>query len=237
MITAQLSVEYPDWTAELGSADAEGMLLTSYFHESGYVGLFAFEARAFDAVVEAIRSDGRVASIQVVERYTPERGLDGGVLVVREAEREETAPLQILQREGVLPYGPTELRDGREFLTILAEEHEDVSRAVDALDEVACVEVSRVSQNFSWRLWPNHAEWQTVLDSISARQAELLVLALERGYFEIPREVTLTELADEFGVTKTTASHYIRKAQNNLMEFVIKYLGLSQELRGPAGRR
>lgn len=48
-------------------------------------------------------------------------------------------------------------------------------------------------------------------------QREALVTALEEGFFEIPRGITLAELADEIGVTHQALSERLRRAQETLV--------------------
>lgn len=51
-------------------------------------------------------------------------------------------------------------------------------------------------------------------DPLTAAQRDLLALALEKGYYETPRECTLTELADAAGVAKSTASERLHRAES-----------------------
>jgi predicted DNA binding protein len=46
---------------------------------------------------------------------------------------------------------------------------------------------------------------------LTPRQREHLTLAYRLGYFDVPRECTLAELADELGVHKSSASETIRR--------------------------
>jgi hypothetical protein len=46
---------------------------------------------------------------------------------------------------------------------------------------------------------------------LTPRQREHLTLAYRLGYFDVPRECTLAELADELGVDKSSASETIRR--------------------------
>jgi predicted DNA binding protein len=131
--------------------------------------------------------------------------------------------------EGFLPLGPTELHDGDECFDLLLEDREELSDATSILEEFGHVRIERISQEFSRRITPSAAEWQELLSSIPPRQRELLKLGLERGYFEIPREVTLEELADEMGITKTTASNHLRKAERKLMTFLVRYVDLAAD--------
>lgn len=53
---------------------------------------------------------------------------------------------------------------------------------------------------------------------LTERQRECLHAALRRGYFEVPRECTLAELAMDLGVDKSTASETIRRGQARVLE-------------------
>ena len=48
-------------------------------------------------------------------------------------------------------------------------------------------------------------------DRLTANQRETLRLAHERGYYEIPRKVTLDDLADELGVSNQAVSERLRR--------------------------
>jgi predicted DNA binding protein len=55
-------------------------------------------------------------------------------------------------------------------------------------------------------------------DLLTDRQRECLQVALRQGYFEVPRECTLAELADELDVDKSTASETVRRGQARVLE-------------------
>ncbi|MFC3476192.1 helix-turn-helix domain-containing protein [Halobacterium litoreum] len=48
-------------------------------------------------------------------------------------------------------------------------------------------------------------------------QREALEIALERGYFEVPRECSLAEVADEIGVSEQSVSERLRRAARHLV--------------------
>jgi predicted DNA binding protein len=52
---------------------------------------------------------------------------------------------------------------------------------------------------------------------LSEKQHDTLVLALERGYFEVPRRTTLGDLAEELGVSDTAVSQRIRRGCRGLV--------------------
>ncbi|WP_224270958.1 helix-turn-helix domain-containing protein [Haloprofundus salinisoli] len=52
---------------------------------------------------------------------------------------------------------------------------------------------------------------------LTNEQREALVLALQRGYFDTPSEVTLDELAEELGITKQAISDRIRRGNEKML--------------------
>jgi predicted DNA binding protein len=63
--------------------------------------------------------------------------------------------------------------------------------------------------------------WQhTLLPSVTLRndQREVLERAVERGYFETPREITLEELAAELDLPRSTVSYRLRRATADLVK-------------------
>jgi len=52
---------------------------------------------------------------------------------------------------------------------------------------------------------------------LSQEQREALLLALRRGYFATPSEVTLDELADELGITRQALSERIRRGNEQVL--------------------
>lgn len=53
--------------------------------------------------------------------------------------------------------------------------------------------------------------------NVSEKQFEALMTALEMGYFEIPRDATLGDLADALDISKRAASERLRRGQTNLV--------------------
>lgn len=57
---------------------------------------------------------------------------------------------------------------------------------------------------------------------LTTGQEELLYVALERGYYDIPRNVDMEELADEFGVSHQAISERLRRAHGTLVENALR---------------
>lgn len=59
-----------------------------------------------------------------------------------------------------------------------------------------------------------------VENALADEQLELLETAYERGFFELPRRASETDLAAELGVSQSTVSERIRSAQQSLLDVV-----------------
>ncbi|WP_231990825.1 helix-turn-helix domain-containing protein [Natronobacterium gregoryi] len=55
------------------------------------------------------------------------------------------------------------------------------------------------------------------LERLTARQQETFQTARELGYFAIPREASIEDVADELGCAPGTASEHLRKAQQRVV--------------------
>lgn len=66
---------------------------------------------------------------------------------------------------------------------------------------------------------------------VSGPQKEVLLAALEKGYFDVPREINLTDLADHLNISDTAASQRIRRGMNTLLSGTLA----SREKRDPDG--
>lgn len=63
-----------------------------------------------------------------------------------------------------------------------------------------------------------------LVPELTARQREVLLAAVDRGYYEIPRETTTAELADVVGVKRRTVEDHLRRAERKVVEAVREYV-------------
>ena len=58
-------------------------------------------------------------------------------------------------------------------------------------------------------------------DLLTPRQREVLEAAVRNGYFEVPRECTLAELAADLGIDKSTASGILRRGEARIVTWFL----------------
>jgi predicted DNA binding protein len=56
---------------------------------------------------------------------------------------------------------------------------------------------------------------------LTEKQRDALLLALQQGYFQTPRQVTLSKLADEFDISQQSLSDLIRRGNEALLEHAL----------------
>jgi len=215
-----------DWTAELANHDVFGEFIASTFRNNRYVGMLAVESQDCNAVHEVIREHDTVETVDLIEQYETSEGRCAATMLLR-GRLTEITPLQTLMYDGYLPLGPTQLVNGRECFDLLLNDRSELSEAINLLSDFGNVTVERITQDFRREIIPSRSEWQELLSSIPPRQREILNTAVEQGYFKIPRQVTLEEIAEKMDITKTTASNHLRKVEQQLVRFILPYINLA----------
>jgi predicted DNA binding protein len=56
---------------------------------------------------------------------------------------------------------------------------------------------------------------------LTGEQREALILALQRGYFDTPSQMSLSELADEFGISQQALSNRIRRGNKQVLQKIL----------------
>jgi predicted DNA binding protein len=151
-----------------------------------------------ESAAEAIRSHPDVVAYDSL--YADEER------VLAQYESTEQRLYGFLGRSSLPPEFPIVVEDGRfEFdLTATREQFEAVGTALD-------------QSEFDYDLL-SAVETADENDVLTDRQRECLGVALREGYFEVPRECTLGDVADAVGVDKSTASEIIRRGESRLLK-------------------
>lgn len=161
-------------------------------------------------IVESLRGRDRVDRVEVVED-------EGAETVVRVAGPPPSY-VAAARRVGVPIEGPVEVADGRATL-VVADDRERLSA-------------------FGRRLAAAGATVESTGDDepdpvLTEAQRDLVRAAVEAGYYDAPRECTLTELAADRDIAKSTCSETLHRAEGRVMwRFVEGQLSLGSEATG-----
>ncbi|MFC5366151.1 helix-turn-helix domain-containing protein [Salinirubrum litoreum] len=198
-----VSQTYPDVTFEV---------LAALPADDRGVGLVELSGRDVLSAVAAMEDHEAVTSLSIVGT-TPEEAV---------IQFETTEPLLLFSaRESGLPLQPPiTIRDGTATLE-LTTSRDRLAAMADQLDAMGL---------------DYHVEW--IKESVdpervlTARQRELVLEAVEAGYYDSPRDCTLTELADDLGLAASTLSETLHRAEGKVVrEFVADLSGATDDLR------
>lgn len=230
MLTVRLSVRYPDdWTEEIGRLGVGGDIYTATLHEREYMGLIRLHGEDLDEALPLIEEASYHESVEVVQHDRDARNTQHGnrtheqATVLVTAHLEEATPFLVMLEHGYMPLDPTTLKHGREFFDLIIRNRERLIRLVELLEPVGDVAIERVRPQVETATLPSQVAWNSLLGDLTDRQFEALSLAVESGYFAVPREATLSDVADAMGVEKSTAGEHLRRAMDSVAGFVVEH--------------
>ncbi|SFR35388.1 helix-turn-helix domain-containing protein [Halogeometricum limi] len=87
-------------------------------------------------------------------------------------------------------------------------------------------DIEASSFSFELRRLRDESRTEEAEANLTAIQRETLSVALSAGYFEVPRSATLSDLADELGVSKQAVSERLRRATGILAEETVEGLSV-----------
>ncbi|WP_255171550.1 helix-turn-helix domain-containing protein [Natrononativus amylolyticus] len=133
---------------------------------------------------------------------------------------ETTAPLLMFSsRDSGMPIElPVEIRDGEATIEVTGS-RERLSELADQLQLFGLqYRIDHVRERLHQR------------QLLSERQCELVVAAVERGYYDTPRCCSLTELADHLGIAKSTCSETLHRAEETIVKSFLEDIPDSDDL-------
>lgn len=154
----------------------------------------------------------RLASLDGVVEYETTPLEDGSFyLVVRERRGELHEPMFDAFRSGdVVRAAPIEFTPGRRAEVTLAGDGAAVGAALERISDDVEVSVQRVRDGAATAAAGGVG--------LTQRQRAALSAAREVGYFAVPREGTIEDVAERLDCATGTASEHLRKAQAALVE-------------------
>lgn len=113
---------------------------------------------------------------------------------------------------------PTVHRQGWEHYTVIAFDEADVRDLIRDLEADRDIDVlSKTAISEQGIPHSMLAPVDQLFADLTERQLAALRLALERGYYDQPRQTSLRELAEQTAVARSTYEEHLRKAENKLL--------------------
>ena len=133
--------------------------------------------------------------------------------------------LPTIERCNCLNLQPMVYTGGWEWYHVMAFSRRDSQRLFRSLERKCKLEVtSRRSVSAESIHVDSLVSTASILGGLTQKQVRALVVALDNGYFNLPRTVTAVDLAKRLGVPRTSFVDHLRKAQNKVIRGVGPYL-------------
>jgi len=137
----------------------------------------------------------------------------------------DTEPvLNVLLRNRCFPTVPATVSGGREHWNVVASDHEQVSRTHEELQKIGRVEVDSLRTPDLDRLVTGLSDVKKAVQDLSPRQHEVLVRAIEEGYYDSPRSCNIAELAEMDSANISTVGEHLRRSEAKILEAVASLL-------------
>ena len=182
------------WQLHWQGRPDDGMTLLFYVEGPLAPYLEALEERVPDATHSVTEAEGDGFYLYV---HADLDGLDRGLA-------------DAIDRPGVLLVPPLEYRMDGTLVASLVGPAEELSATVDEIPDALDPEVLQVR--------PYGERSFRTAGALTDRQREIVLAALEAGYYEEPREASVEEVADATGCAPSTAAEHLRKAEAAVME-------------------
>ncbi len=133
----------------------------------------------------------------------------------------------VMQKCGCLPIAPLVFHGGWLKVTGLCADESRIPAMLTRLKKFGELEVeSKVTmpvaslrENF---MIPTGA----ILADLTEKQAKSLLIAVEHGYYQVPRKTKFLDISNSIKVPRTTYEEHVRKAESKIINSVVPYLSL-----------
>jgi predicted DNA binding protein len=215
---AKLTIDLPEaiWIGEVSREfpAATFRVLSAVPTDGAGFGLLEIEDEDVPTIVDSLTDRGGISSVQVMQRTE--------TTAIIQFETSEPLLLLSIQESGAPIEFPLTIRDGEAVIELTA------SR--DRLSEFG-----RQLDAFGMSYTLNRVYDATDSpDLLTDQQQDLLTKAVELGYYDTPRECTLTELAESVDLAKSTASVTLHRAEEAVVKsFVTERLDVDVDIDDP----
>ncbi|WP_256297214.1 helix-turn-helix domain-containing protein [Haloarchaeobius salinus] len=139
----------------------------------------------------------------------------------------EASIIDRVEAHNCLYQSPTIYHQGWEHYTVIAFDGEDVRELLEDLRADREIELlSKTSISETQIPHSMLAPANQLFEDLTDRQLAALQLALERGYYDQPRGISIRELAERTSVARSTFEEHLRKAENKLLTNAGEFLRL-----------
>lgn len=209
------------WTLETTAATDAGMVAHSVYEYDNVVNtrLTAYGDRheQIEALIAEINNSESTKRVERIEKYFPQPHTEAAGNTTEELlvkYNSDNSIYNAFLSRGFIPGQGIRIYDGYEYWTVAVTAQRSVIR--EQLNEIrhemdAKINIQGISSSEK-RITNSERK-----NRLSERQREIFELAQQMGYYTWPREISVTELAENLDITKPTVLEHLRKAETKLL--------------------
>jgi len=203
MMEVVLKIKIPDsWMENIRNKyDAEIKFLDCMpVGDSGGRGLIEIDAADgdIDKIIEDLKSHEGVCKVNISP--SPDGGVLSSVVTTRCVACQALTGSECFLTAAILA------DDGRVEWKLITGEEGSLLELIDKLEKLGCEVVLEKSTQISKR------------KQLTKRQEEIIKIAYEKGYYEVPKKVTIEALAKIFKVSPSTLAEILQRGEKKIME-------------------
>jgi len=132
------------------------------------------------------------------------------------------------ERNNCLELHPTIFTAGWEWYRLVAFAERDLKSFFNDLDKKCEVEITSKKTVDQGSMRETFViSTSALLGGLTGNQTEALLLALNSGYYAVPKKATTEYVASRLGLPRTTFEEHLRKAESKVLQSVAPYVQLS----------
>jgi len=170
------------------------------------------DANAFSKTIQAIKSNWRVISCQLVA------SMEGEMLVQVVSKCQDS--VRFILNSHKIPVVRSMVRNGVEIYTVLAQDKHHIDSAAKEMQSISeIIDIRPIALREVLLYAPTE---KIKVPKLAKREKEILGTALREGFFEHPKRIKIENIARIHGVSKAYISVTIRKAVRKALEWLVE---------------
>lgn len=133
-----------------------------------------------------------------------------------EAARGSRLLFELFTQGTLLTIPPIALNQDETVTLTLVGAQSDIQAVVDELPEAVDLTVEEVGGS--------QVAIDSIIDSLSSQQRDAIEVAVALGYYDMPRNVTIEQIATEMECATATAAEHLRKAESRIITTLIEQI-------------
>jgi predicted DNA binding protein len=147
---------------------------------------------------------------------------------------EATSTPSLIERNNCLKIDPVFLRRGSAWYRILAFQQSDIKNLLDQLEKLAPLKIIYRSTLAAKPIKDTFViSASSMLGGLTKKQSIALLMALSRGYYDVPKKISTGEIAKGLGLPRTTFEEHLRKAESKALKAFMPLLQFAGSTKIP----